>query len=72
MKQHRQYSFVYWFPQPFNEFALINNVLLINIEKTDKKLQVKCVLNIKKKVNLRIFNLKMSIFETGYSQQKCF
>ena len=71
MKQHRQYSFVYWFPQPFNEFAMTNTVLLINIEKTDKNLQVKCVLNIKK-VNLRIFNLKMSIFETGYSQQKCF
>ena len=48
MKLHRQYSFVYWFPQPFNEFAMINTVLLINIEKTDKNLQVKCVLNIKK------------------------
>ena len=56
MKQHRQYSFVYWFPQPFNEFALIDIVLLINIEKTDNNLQVKFVLNIKE----------------GYSQQKCF
>ena len=56
MKQHRQYSFVYWFPQPFNEFALINIVLLINIEKSDNNLQVKFVLNIKE----------------GYSQQKCF
>ena len=72
MKQHRQYSFVYWFPQPFNEFALINIVLLINIEKTDKKTSSEMCIEYKKKVNLRIFNLKMSIFETGYSQQKCF
>ena len=50
MKQHRKYSFVFWFPQPFNEFALINTVLLIIIEKTDNKLQVKFVLNIKKRL----------------------
>ena len=49
MKQHRQYSFVYWFPQPFNEFALINIVLLINIEKTKKKPSSEMCIEYKKK-----------------------
>ena len=47
------------------------SILLINIEETDYKLQVKFVSNVKK-VNIVIFNLKMSILETGPLAAKMF
>ena len=49
----------------YKEPHLICLSVIIFVEKTDYKLQVKIVLNTKKKVNIAIFNLKMSIFGMG-------